>query len=289
MAHHEARRHHGGGRGRPRGPGPRGGQGGARPGDGYNAGHAHTDGARGGAWGAGAPATRAVAQIVLLDDKFATLPYVVAEGRRVIGNIERVAKLFLTKTIYAMGLALVIGLMGLPNPFLPLQVTVVGWFTIGIPAFLLSLAPNRERARPGFVRRTLTVAIPAGLIVTAVSVVTYVTTRGFGEVSDALQQQASTATLIALIMTATWVLATVARPYYWWRVGLVAFAYGFYFLMFALPVWHDALQLDTTNAAALTVGLVAGAVGMVAVEAAWWITAVIRGDTTRLWAPPVRP
>ena len=261
----------------------------AMTGDGVNDVLALKDADLGVAMGAGAPATRAVAQIVLLDDKFATLPYVVAEGRRVIGNIERVAKLFLTKTIYAMGLALVIGLMGLPNPFLPLQVTVVGWFTIGIPAFLLSLAPNRERARPGFVRRTLTGAIPAGLIVTAVSVVTYVSTRGFGEVSDALQQQASTATLIALIMTATWVLATVARPYYWWRVGLVAFAYGFYFLMFALPVWHDALQLDTTNAAALTVGLVAGAVGMVAVEAAWWITAVIRGDTTRLWAPPVRP
>ncbi|MBB1516505.1 HAD-IC family P-type ATPase [Tessaracoccus sp. MC1679] len=261
----------------------------AMTGDGVNDVLALKDADLGVAMGSGAPATRAVSQIVLLDDRFATLPYVVAEGRRVIGNIERVAKLFLTKTIYAVGLALVIGLMGLPNPFLPLQMTVVGWFTIGIPAFLLSLAPNRERARPGFVRRTLTVAVPGGLTVTAVATVTYVMTRGFGEVSDTVQQQASTATLIALIMTATWVLATVARPYYWWRVGLVAFAYGFYFLMFYIPVWHDALQLDTTNSAALTVGLVAGATGMVAVEAAWWITAVIRGDSTRLWAPPVRP
>ena len=60
--------------------------------------------------GSGAAATRAVAQIVLLDDKFATLPHVVAEGRRVIGNIERVAKLFLTKTTYAVVLALAVGL-----------------------------------------------------------------------------------------------------------------------------------------------------------------------------------
>ena len=261
----------------------------AMTGDGVNDVLALKDADIGVAMGAGSSAARSVAQIVLLDNKFATLPYVVAEGRRVIGNIERVAKLFLTKTIYAVGLALVTGLMGLPNPFLPLQMTIVGWFTIGIPAFLLSLAPNRERARPGFVRRTLTVAVPCGLIVTTVSVVTYVMTRGFGEVSDAVQHQASTATLIALIMTATWVLATVARPYYWWRVGLVAFAYSFYFLIFAVPVWHDLLTLDTTNPAALTVGLVAGLAGMAAVEATWWITAIIRGDSTRLWGAPVRP
>jgi len=257
----------------------------AMTGDGVNDVLALKDADLGVAMGSGAAATRAVAQIVLLDDRFATLPYVVAEGRRVIGNIERVAKLFLTKTIYAVGLALVIGLMGLPNPFLPLQMTVVGWFTIGIPAFLLSLAPNRERARPGFVRRTLAVAVPGGLTVTAVATVTYVMTRGFGDVTDAAQHQASTATLIALIMTATWVLATVARPYYWWRIGLVAFAYAFYFLMFWIPVWHDALALDTTDPAKLLVGIVAGAVGMAVVEATWWITAAIRGERPRVWAP----
>ena len=256
----------------------------AMTGDGVNDVLALKDADLGVAMGSGAPATRAVAQIVLLDDKFATLPHVVAEGRRVIGNIERVAKLFLTKTIYAVGLALIVGLLGLPNPFLPLQMTVVGWFTIGIPAFLMSLAPNRERARPGFVRRTLTVAVPAGLIVTAVSVTTYVLTRGFGQVSDAVQHQASTATLIALIMTATWVLATVARPYYWWRLGLVVFAYSFYLVMFAVPVWHDALTLDTTNPAMLTVGVVAGLIGMAAVEATWWITAMVRGERPRVWA-----
>ncbi|MFD0867174.1 HAD-IC family P-type ATPase, partial [Tessaracoccus lubricantis] len=258
----------------------------AMTGDGVNDVLALKDADLGVAMGSGAPATRAVAQIVLLDDRFATLPHVVAEGRRVIGNVERVAKLFLTKTVYAIALALVIGLMGLPNPFLPLQMTVVGWFTIGIPAFLLSLAPNRERAKPGFVWRTLAVAIPCGLIVAGVTIATYVTTRGFGEVADLHQEQASTATLIALILTATWVLAVVARPYYWWRVGLVAFAYGFYFLVFALPWPRHALGLDVTHTTEIVFGVVAGVIGMGLVEATWWVTRIVRGERTDVWAQP---
>ncbi|AQP44050.1 HAD-IC family P-type ATPase [Tessaracoccus flavus] len=258
----------------------------AMTGDGVNDVLALKDADLGVAMGSGAPATRAVAQIVLLDDKFASLPYVLAEGRRVIGNVERVAKLFLTKTIYAVTLALVIGLLGLPMPFLPLQMTVVGWFTIGIPAFLLSLAPNRERARPGFVSRTLAVAVPAGLIVAGVSIVTYLLTRGFGDVSDLVQEQASTATLTALIMTATWVLATVARPYLWWRVGLVAFAYSFYFTVFATPAFREFLSLDISDAGSMRTGIIAGVVGMALVEAAWWVTAAVRRERPRLWGMP---
>ncbi|MDO5676737.1 MAG: HAD-IC family P-type ATPase [Propionibacteriaceae bacterium] len=256
----------------------------AMTGDGVNDVLALKDADLGVAMGSGSAATRAVAQIVLLDDKFATLPHVVAEGRRVIGNVERVAKLFLTKTIYAITLALVIGLMGLPNPFLPLQMTVVGWFTIGIPAFLLSLAPNRERARPGFVWRTLAVAIPCGLIVAGVAITTYVVTRGFGHVAQADQEKASTATLIALILTATWVLAIVARPYQWWRVGLVAFAYAFYFLVFALPAARAPLGLDVSNTQEITFGIIAGVIGMALVELTWWVTLWIRKERPRLWA-----
>ena len=125
----------------------------AMTGDGVNDVLALKDADLGVAMGSGSAATRAVAKIVLLDDRFATLPHVVAEGRRVIGNIERVANLFLTKTIYSALLALLVVLWRVPFPYLPIHVTITGWFTIGIPAFLLSLAPNNERARPGFVRR----------------------------------------------------------------------------------------------------------------------------------------
>ena len=257
----------------------------AMTGDGVNDVLALKDADLGVAMGSGSPATRAVAQIVLLDDRFATLPHVVAEGRRVIGNIERVAKLFLSKTVYAVFLALVIGLMGLPNPFIPLQMTVVGWFTIGIPAFLLSLPPNKERARPGFVRRVLSLAVPSGVIIGAVSTITYVVTRGFGAVSAVVQAQASTATLAALIITSVWVLAVVARPWVWWRLGLVVVSYAFYLAMFLIPwAWlRGQLLLDLDNPSTILFGVVAGLVGAGLVEAVWWLTAKHRGEPARIW------
>ncbi|MDF1486833.1 HAD-IC family P-type ATPase [Tessaracoccus caeni] len=262
----------------------------AMTGDGVNDVLALKDADLGVAMGSGSPATRSVAQIVLLDDRFATLPHVFAEGRRVIGNIERVAKLFLTKTIYSVTLALVIGLLGLQSPFLPLQMTVIGWFTIGIPAFLLSLAPNHERARPGFVKRTLAMAIPWGLIVATATLTAYLSVRGFGAAADATQVGASTAAMIALITTATWVLSLVARPYQWWRVGLVAFAYGFYALMFLLPATQRILQIDTDHPEVAFIGLVAGVVGACCAELVWWVGARIRRERPVLWRvdSPVR-
>ena len=260
----------------------RGGHQVAMTGDGVNDVLALKDADLGIAMGSGASATRGVAQLVLLDDKFAQLPHVVAEGRRVIGNIERVAKLFLTKTIYSLALALVFGLLTVPYPFQPLHVTVVGWFTIGIPAFLLSLAPNHALAKPGFVRRTLSLAIPAGIIVACTTVVTYLLVRGRGQVADAVQTQATTAALMTMIMVATWVLSVVARPYQWWRVGLVAFAYGFYGLLIHLPFSQRILELDTSNARAMMLAYLIGGIGMAAVEVMWHVRARMLGEESHI-------
>ena len=258
----------------------------AMTGDGVNDVLALKDADLGVAMGSGSPATRAVAQLVLLDDKFATLPYVVAEGRRVLGNIERVAKLFLTKTVYSVLLALLTGLFGLLFPFQPIHVTITGWFTIGIPAFLLSLAPNNERARPGFVRRVISVALPSGIIVGGVAFVTYLLVRPPMGASPLQITQSSTAVLAALIVASTWVLAIVARPWAWWRVGLIAASLVAYTVIFTTPWIARIVKLDASNPQLMAIGMAAGAIGAVLIEVLWWITSWVRGERPRLCERP---
>ncbi len=235
------------------------------------------------AMGSGSPATRSVAQIVLLNNSFATLPHVVAEGRRVIGNIERVAKLFLTKTVYSVLLALLVGLAQLPFPLQPIHVTITGWFTIGVPAFLLSLAPNYERARPGFTRRVLDLALPCGVVVGATTFITYLLVRPDTTAAGPAQVQASTAALTSLIVVATWVLAVVARPYEAWKVGLIVASGLAYLAIFTLPFTQNLFLLDAGNSSMMLTGLAVGACGAAVVEAIWWVRGAISGDPRTLW------
>ncbi|SEL25685.1 HAD-IC family P-type ATPase [Rhodococcus maanshanensis] len=268
----------------------------AMTGDGVNDVLALKDADIGVSMGSGSPATRAVAQIVLLDNKFATLPYVVGEGRRVIGNIERVSNLFLTKTVYSVLLALLVGLSGvlsqffhfepMPYPFLPRHVTIAAWFTIGIPAFILSLAPNNERARSGFVPRVMRFAVPSGLVIGVATFVAYALVYAGPEATETQRVQAGTTALITLIMIALWVLAIVARPYTWWKVLLIAGSVGGYLILFGLPFTREFFKLDPSNIGATTTALVCGAVGIVLVEVSWWISGAIHGEQRRLFAQP---
>lgn len=265
----------------------------AMTGDGVNDVLALEDADIGVAMGAGSPASRAVAQIVLLDNRFATLPYVVGEGRRVIGNIERVANLFLTKTVYSVLLALLVGvecLFARPlkadpllYPFQPIHVTIAAWFTIGIPSFILSLAPNNERAYPGFVRRVLSSALPSGLIVGIATFASYLVAYHGRHATFQQQEQASTAALITLLMTALWVLAIVARPYQWWRVALVVGSGLAYVVIFSIPLARKAFLLDPSDVAVTATAVGIGVLGAGAVEALWWIRARMLGVQPRLW------
>ncbi|WP_027498759.1 HAD-IC family P-type ATPase [Rhodococcus sp. 114MFTsu3.1] len=258
----------------------------AMTGDGVNDVLALKDADIGVAMGSGSAATRAVAQIVLLDNKFATLPYVVGEGRRVIGNIERVSNLFLTKTVYSVLLAFLIGLSGvlsqifhfepIPYPFLPRHVTIAAWFTIGIPAFILSLAPNNERARSGFVPRVMRLAVPSGLIVGVATFVSYLLAYQGPQATEEQVTQASTTALITLIMIAVWVLAVVARPYVWWKIVLLAGSVLGYLALFTIPFCRTFFKLDPSNIALTTSAFVIGAVGIVLVEVSWRISAALQ-------------
>ncbi|BDD72775.1 hypothetical protein JCM4020_33950 [Streptomyces coelicolor] len=238
----------------------------AMTGDGVNDVLALKDADIGVGMGSGSPATRAVAQIVLLNNNFSALPSVVAEGRRVIGNIERVANLFLTKTVYSVLMALVVVIAQVPYPFLPRHITLVGSLTIGIPAFFLALAPNKERARSNFVGRVLRFAIPAGALAAAATSVAYLIARSVYD--DNLDAETSAATL-ALFLTALWALAVIARPYTWWRVLLVlTMAVGFAVVL-VVPYLQEFFQLKLVGVTAPWAAVACAAVAGLVLEFVW--------------------
>ncbi|MFJ6697180.1 HAD-IC family P-type ATPase [Streptomyces sp. NPDC091272] len=243
----------------------------AMTGDGVNDVLALKDADIGVSMGSGSEATRAVAQIVLLNNSFATLPSVVAEGRRVIGNITRVATLFLTKTVYSVLLAVLVVCSQVEYPFLPRHLTLLSTLTIGVPAFFLALAPNKERAKPHFVQRVMRYAIPSGTIAAVATFATYLIARSYYTGPDALAAETSAATL-TLFLVSMWVLAIIARPYTWWRVALVA-AMGLGFLIVLVVPWLQdffALKLIGTTMPWAAVGIAAVAAALL--EGAWrWV------------------
>ncbi|MET9129933.1 HAD-IC family P-type ATPase [Streptomyces antibioticus] len=243
----------------------------AMTGDGVNDVLALKDADIGVAMGSGSEATRAVAQIVLLNNSFATLPSVVAEGRRVIGNITRVATLFLVKTVYSVLLALLVVCWQVEYPFLPRHLTLLSTLTIGVPAFFLALAPNKERARPHFVRRVMRYSIPGGVLAGVATFVTYLIARHHYTGEGSLDAETSVATL-TLFLISMWVLAIIARPYTLWRVLLVASMGGAFLLVLAVPWLQEFFALKLVGMTMPWIAVAVSAVAAAALEVTWtWI------------------
>ncbi|MEU7583626.1 cation-translocating P-type ATPase [Streptomyces sp. NPDC041068] len=243
----------------------------AMTGDGVNDVLALKDADIGVSMGSGSEATRAVAQIVLLNNSFATLPSVVAEGRRVIGNITRVATLFLVKTVYSVIIALLVVCSQVEYLFLPRHLTLLSTLTIGVPAFFLALAPNKERAKPHFVRRVMRYAIPGGVIAGLATFATYLLARHHYEGAGAREAETSAATL-ALFLIAMWVLAIIARPYTWWRICLIgAMGLGF-LLVLTVPWLQDFFQLKLVGTTMPWAAVAIAAVASLLIEVVYrWV------------------
>ncbi|MFD0380931.1 cation transporting ATPase C-terminal domain-containing protein, partial [Streptomyces sp. NPDC127112] len=191
-------------------------------------------------------------------------------GRRVIGNITRVATLFLVKTVYSVLLAILVVCSQVEYPFLPRHLTLLSTLTIGVPAFFLALAPNKERARPHFVRRVMRYAIPGGVIAAAATFTSYLIARHHYSGPDSLTAETSAATL-TLFLTSLWVLAIIARPYTWWRLALVA-AMGAAFLLVLVVPWLQEffqLRLEGVTMPWIAVAIAAAAAALIEATFRW--------------------
>jgi cation-transporting ATPase E len=191
--------------------------------------------------GSGSQATRAVAQVVLLDSDFDALPPVVAEGRRVLGNIERTSGLYLNKTVYAMLISLATGVLTFVFPFLPRHLTLIGAVTIGIPSFFLALAPNTDRFRPGFVGRVLRFAIPTGSLAAVATILAY--RLALREPGVTLAEAQTTAVMV-LTFIGLLVLTILSAPLTRLRALLIWSMAGVFLVVMLLPATRTFFALD---------------------------------------------
>ena len=171
------------------------------------------------AMASGSEASRNVAQLVLLDSDFAALPSVVAEGRRVINNIERAASLFLVKTSFSILLTLLLIILQMNYPFEPIQLTLISGLFVGLPSFFLAIEPNDSKVRGSFLSKVFKKALPAGFTVaTMVTIICLV----YRNVGIDVSAQVSTMAFYVTSLVSFIVLMWVCIPYTKERLYLIA-------------------------------------------------------------------
>lgn len=161
------------------------------------------------AMASGSDAARNVSQLVLLDSDFASMPKILAEGRRTINNLERSAALFLSKTIYSTLLAILFVFINAQYPFMPIQLSLIGLVCIGIPSFILALEPNKELVKGTFIGNVISKSIPAGLtVVTNILILIFVSS-----IYSIPPQTYATIAVILTVLAGFCLLIKISRPF----------------------------------------------------------------------------
>jgi cation-transporting ATPase E len=193
------------------------------------------------ALGSGSDAASHVAQLVLLDSDFTRMPSVVAEGRRVVNNIQRTAALYLVKNIFSLLLSVFSVIMFLDYPLEPSQVTLISLFTIGLPSLILALEPNHERIKGHFMTNVLLKALPAGLTDFGVVFGLIIFCREFNVDTECL----STSVTILVAVVGFMIIYVITKPmqkHHW--VMLACLFGGWLFCMTFISHWFAITRIN---------------------------------------------
>jgi len=187
----------------------------------------------------GSQATRTVAQLVLMNSDFATLPSAVAEGRKVINNIQRVASLYLVKTLYSLMLSIIFIVAMSRYPFSPIQLSVISTLMVGVPTFFLALEANTARVSGNFLDNVFKQTVPAAFTITLAVVTVYV----IGLFLPHTPIEQTTMAFIVLGFLQFLILCRVAPPWKWWKVALLSVILICFLVACFNPYLMDILSL----------------------------------------------
>ena len=233
------------------------------------------------AMGSGAQVTKGVADVVLLEDEFARLPEAVAEGRRIARNIHRLGRLYLTKTVYAAALILLVAVPGFAFPFLPRHLTLAAFLTIGVPSFVLALLPSDGPLYRGRLLRALAAfSVPAGLATALGSILSFFLVDTVFGASLEAGRTAATTTLIVLGLSFVLLLERgpgrehIAIQSY--MLAMVLGLAGLFAGILALPLARDFFEMELLNASQWFLSLLSAAVGLTIASALWRLPQIER-------------
>jgi cation-transporting ATPase E len=232
------------------------------------------------AQGSGTQMARAVADLVLVEGDFAVVPELVAEGRRILRNVQRVAKLFVSKSVFAAIVLLTLGISTLPYPFLPRHLSLASSFAIGIPAFLLALAPSAGRWRPtGFLREVARFAVPGGLALAVAVIASYLVAHEALDVSTTDARTVATSVLVYVGLYLVWLLERASSLHPRLVGALCLLLGGGYVALLMLPPLRDFFALSAPEPAIVALSAAATVLG----------AALARAGIRRAACEPIAP